>query len=84
MDRHFTVSIFIVCKDRVLLHLHKKSKKILPLGGHIEINELPEEACIRESKALKWYSKDDLNSSINIQPNILTMANEALMLLGEK
>lgn len=152
MDRHFTVSIFIVCKDRVLLHLHKKSKKILPLGGHIEINELPEETCIREakeesglnitlynsrninlknscdlsgekllinpihtilgdvglnhshidfvyygisdsfetnpedgeSKALKWYSKDDLNAAINIQSNILTMANEALMLLGEK
>ncbi len=27
MDRHFTVSVFIVCKDKVLLHLHKKAKK---------------------------------------------------------
>ncbi len=50
MDRHFTVSVFIVHKDKVLLHLHKKAKKILPLGGHIEVNELPEEACIREAK----------------------------------
>jgi ADP-ribose pyrophosphatase YjhB (NUDIX family) len=49
MDRYFTVSVFIVHKDKVLLHLHKKAKKILPLGGHIEINELPEEACIREA-----------------------------------
>lgn len=49
MDRHFTVSIFIVHEDKVLLHLHKKAKKILPLGGHIEVNELPEEACIREA-----------------------------------
>ncbi|WP_297634527.1 NUDIX domain-containing protein [uncultured Clostridium sp.] len=48
MDKHFTVSVFIVYKDKVLLHLHKKAKKILPLGGHIEVNELPEEACIRE------------------------------------
>lgn len=49
MDRHFTVSIFIVHEDKVLLHSHKKAKKILPLGGHIEVNELPEEACIREA-----------------------------------
>ncbi|SHJ40157.1 NUDIX hydrolase [Lutispora thermophila] len=49
MDRHFTVSVFIVHKDKVLLQSHKKAKKILPLGGHIEVNELPEEACIREA-----------------------------------
>lgn len=49
MDRHFTVSVFIVYKDKVLLHLHKKVKKTLQLGGHIELNELPEEACIREA-----------------------------------
>lgn len=37
MDRHFTVSIYIVYKDKVLLHLHKKAKKMLPIGGHIEL-----------------------------------------------
>ena len=152
MDRHFTVSIYIVYKDKVLLHLHKKAKKILPIGGHIEVNELPEEACIREaqeesglkiklynplndqlknscelvgekllvnpmytifgainpvhyhidfvyyataksfdtipgdgeSKLLKWYNKEDLKNAYDIQPNILTMANEALELLGER
>ncbi|HFD2043502.1 NUDIX domain-containing protein [Clostridium perfringens] len=151
MDRHFTVSVFIVHKDKVLLHLHKKAKKILPLGGHIEINELPEEACIREAKEesgleinlynpvntklkktcelvgekllvnpmhtilgeinlehyhidfvyyattnsfdttpgdgesnlLRWYTKDELKNSNNIQENILTMANEALELLAK-
>ncbi|WP_338852555.1 NUDIX hydrolase [Clostridium perfringens] len=151
MDRHFTVSVFIVCKDKVLLNLHKKAKKMLPLGGHIEVNELPEEACIREvkeeaglninlynpiditlkkscdlsgekllinpihtilgdvspnhshidfvyyattssfetspeigeSKTLKWYKKEDLKNAHNIQENILTMATEALELLGE-
>lgn len=50
MKKHFTVSIFIVHKDKVLLHLHKKAKIMLPLGGHIEANELPEETCMRESK----------------------------------
>jgi len=152
MDRHFTVSIYIVHKDKVLLHLHKKAKKILPLGGHIELNELPEDACIREaqeesglkinlynplnnqlknacelageellvnpmytilgeinpehyhidfvhyatansfdtrpgdgeSNLLKWYNKEDLKNAYDIQHNILTMANEALELLGER
>ncbi|NLY45037.1 MAG: NUDIX domain-containing protein [Tissierella sp.] len=152
MDRHFTVSIFIVYKDKVLLHLHKKAKKILPLGGHIELNELPQEACIREaleeaglkinlynpinnqlknscelvgekllinpihtilgeidpghyhidyvfyataksfntmpedgeSNFLKWYNKEDLKDAYDIQHNILTMANEALELLGKR
>lgn len=66
MDRHFTVSVFIVCKDKVLLHLHKKAKKVLPLGGHIEVNELPEEACIREVKEeaglnINLYNPIDIN-----------------------
>lgn len=150
MDKHFTVSIFIVHKDKVLLHLHKRAKKILPLGGHIEQNELPEEACMREaqeesglkinlynpqnvplnnacsldgerllvnpiytilseitsehyhidfvyyataesfdlmpgngeSDSLIWYNKDELRSANNIQHNILSMANEALEILG--
>jgi 8-oxo-dGTP pyrophosphatase MutT (NUDIX family) len=32
----------------VLLHRHPKLGKILPPGGHIEANELPEEAALRE------------------------------------
>jgi ADP-ribose pyrophosphatase YjhB (NUDIX family) len=151
MDRHFTVSVFIVHKDKVLLHSHKRANKILPLGGHIEVNELPQEACIREaleesgleinlynpinkqlkescelvgekllinpmytlfaeiapqhchidfvyyataqsyktnpaggeSNLLKWYTKEDLKNADTIQQNILTLANEALELLGE-
>jgi ADP-ribose pyrophosphatase len=67
-DRHFTVSVYIVCKDKVLLHLHKKAKIMLPLGGHIEENELPEEACIREAKEesgldIKLY-KNEVNGRL--------------------
>lgn len=50
IEKHFTVSIYIVHKEKVLLHHHKKYNRILPLGGHIEKNELPEETCIREAK----------------------------------
>lgn len=50
IDKHLTVSVYVVHQDKVLLHRHKKYNMILPLGGHIENNELPEEACIREAK----------------------------------
>ena len=37
-----------------------------------------------ESNLLKWYNKEDLKNAYNIQHNILTMANEALEVLGER
>lgn len=46
--RHFTVAVFVVHDGRVLLHFHRKLGKWLPPGGHIEDNELPDEAGIRE------------------------------------
>lgn len=48
MDRHFTVSVYVVHHNRVLLHKHKKANILLPVGGHIDLNELPEEAALRE------------------------------------
>ncbi len=33
---------------RILLHKHKKFGELYPLGGHIEPNELPHEAVLRE------------------------------------
>jgi ADP-ribose pyrophosphatase YjhB (NUDIX family) len=153
MNRHFTVSVYIVHRDKVLLHLHKKTKIMLPLGGHVEVNELPEEACVREakeesglninlynseinkhlknsseltvekilinpmhtilcevnsehyhidlvyyataksfetvpkdgeSKLFKWFTKEELKGMYNIPHNVVTMAHEALELLGER
>ncbi len=50
ITRDITVSIIIVYKEKTLLYLHKKMDKWLPLGGHIEANELPENAALREVK----------------------------------
>jgi 8-oxo-dGTP pyrophosphatase MutT (NUDIX family) len=44
----FVVSVFIVCRNRVLLIYHKKYREWLPIGGHIELDEDPEEALYRE------------------------------------
>jgi len=48
MTRDFTATTFVVHEGCVLLHEHAKLRKILPPGGHIETNELPEEAALRE------------------------------------
>jgi 8-oxo-dGTP pyrophosphatase MutT (NUDIX family) len=46
--RHFTVAVFVVWEGKVLLHLHRKLGMWLPPGGHIEQDELPDEAAVRE------------------------------------
>jgi 8-oxo-dGTP pyrophosphatase MutT (NUDIX family) len=48
VTRDFTVAVFVVHRDHVLLHPHRKLGLWLPPGGHIEPNELPDEAAIRE------------------------------------
>ena len=46
--RHFTVAVFVAWEGKVLLHHHRKLGMWLPPGGHIEENELPDEAAVRE------------------------------------
>src|SRR5438067_1602980 len=48
ITRDFTVAVFVVHADRVLLHFHRKLGMWLPPGGHIEPHELPDDAAIRE------------------------------------
>lgn len=46
----FTVAIFVVHEARVLLIHHRNLDRWLPLGGHIELDEDPEQAALREAK----------------------------------
>jgi 8-oxo-dGTP pyrophosphatase MutT (NUDIX family) len=46
----FTVAIFVVHDGKILLIHHRKLAKWLPLGGHIELDEDPEQAALREAK----------------------------------
>ena len=46
----FTVAIFVVHEEKILLIHHRKLDKWLPLGGHIELDEDPEQAALREAK----------------------------------
>jgi len=44
----FIVTAFIVYERKVLLVFHNQLQKWLPIGGHIELNEDPEQALFRE------------------------------------
>lgn len=44
----FVVSIFVCHQGRVLLVYHKKYNEWLPIGGHIDLNEDPEIALLKE------------------------------------
>ncbi len=46
----FTVEVFIVHKNKVLLRRHEKYDIWLSVGGHIELDEDPVQAAIREVK----------------------------------
>ena len=46
----FTVAIFVVHGGKILLIHHRKLNAWLPLGGHIELDEDPEQAALREAK----------------------------------
>ena len=48
VTRHFTATTFVVHEDKVLLHRHPKQGLWLPPGGHIERDELPHDAAVRE------------------------------------
>jgi 8-oxo-dGTP pyrophosphatase MutT (NUDIX family) len=46
--RHFTATGFVVHDDSIALHWHQKVGAWLPPGGHIEENEDPVQAVLRE------------------------------------
>ncbi len=46
----FTVAIFVVHEGKVLIIHHRKLDRWLPLGGHIELDEDPEQAALREAR----------------------------------
>ncbi|MFB6118428.1 NUDIX hydrolase [Halosegnis sp.] len=46
--RHFVATIYVVADGATLLHEHDRLEMWLPPGGHIDRDELPHEAALRE------------------------------------
>ena len=64
MIKHFTSTVFIVHNQKIALHWHKKVCEWLPAGGHIDKNETPVEAGIRE-----------VNEEMGIEVKIISNSN---------
>jgi len=72
ITRHFTATTIIIHKKKVLLHLHKKLGIWIPVGGHIDRDELPQEAALREIKEetgldVKLYNPDKQIAMDNVK-----------------
>lgn len=46
----FVITVYIIYRNKVLLVHHPRYDKWIPMGGHIELDEDPEEALFREIK----------------------------------
>lgn len=49
-NKSITATVYVINDGRVLLHMHKKYNTWFAVGGHLEPDELPHEAALREVK----------------------------------
>ena len=62
------VTGYIIDKDKLLLIHHKKLNLWLPVGGHIEQNEIPDDALKREIKEETNLDVEIISSTEHITP----------------
>lgn len=48
LNKSITSSVYVVYRNKVLLHRHKKYNTLFPLGGKMNKSEVPHETAIRE------------------------------------
>lgn len=65
ITRDFVSTVFIVRDRKVLLTLNKKVGIWVPVGGHIEENELPCDCVIREAKEESGLDIELFNPFVN-------------------
>jgi len=71
--REFISTVYVVKDGKVLLTFNKNVKKFIPVGGHIDENELPCDSVIREAKEESGYDIELVNptelDSVNLPQN---------------
>ncbi len=77
MKTDLVVAGYIIHQNKVLLIHHRKLDLWLPVGGHIDENETPDQALLREIKEevgidVKILNQSDIPSDGNIKYNLAT------------
>jgi len=65
----FTADVYIVYRDKVLIRKHDKYDHWLPVGGHIELDEDPNQTAIKEAK-------EEVGLDVTLAGEIPTFENE--------
>ncbi|MHC3378158.1 NUDIX hydrolase [Haloarcula sp. H-GB5] len=65
--RHFVATVYVVSDGRIALHEHDKLDMWLPAGGHIDRDELPHEAALRETREELGLDVDLIAPQQNIE-----------------
>ncbi len=81
ITRHFTATVLIVHGSCVLLHQHKKFGSLLPVGGHMDRDELPEETALREVWEETGLSIQLYNPDQTVFPDVRVLVRPVHVLL---
>ena len=82
LTRDFAASVFIVNGGKVLLVHHKKLGMWLPVGGHVEENELPTQCAVREAMEEAGIDIELIGKEENFE-RVMTMAHPKIMQLED-
>ncbi len=63
--RHFVATVYVVNDGATALHYHDKLEMWLPPGGHVDRDELPHRAAVRE-----------VTEELGLEPDLLTEAGD--------
>lgn len=63
-NKSMTSTVYIIKDNKVLLHMHKKYKTWFPVGGHVEPDEFPHQAAVREAKEESGYDVELIKTEI--------------------